>query len=445
MKTSKFLSVLFLTMAGTTVISSAQEIDWAAESITITTEAQLRELAQRVNGTGGFERNTFEDQTFVLANDITLTGGNWEPIGRTGRTSDASPLDESVNFRFNGTFDGNGKVVSDLIIKGNINYTGFFGWVGEKGHVKNLGVNVAEYDVTTSWGGPYAGGIVGINEGTIEKCFATGDVKSGTTWPAYIFVGGLTGANSGIITECYATGNVNGFSSYNIYVGGLVGTTSGNTKILDGKAAIVNSYATGDISASGSGTRYMGGLVGDNGYSVTTTIVENCYSTGSVSGTGSNVGGLVGRNIATVTASYYDSETSGRSDTGKGEPKTTAEMKTLATFADWDFDDIWGIEAGKNAGYPYLWMKAGATTGLADILPEKWQIYPNPVKNELFITGDSPITKVEAFDISGHIVKTWHVETRHVETLHATSLQRGMYILKVYTGNGVVVKKIVKD
>jgi len=119
----------------------------------------------------------------------------------------------------------------------------------------------------------------------------------------------------------------------------------------------VNSYATGNVSVGNNSGLYMGGLVGDNGYNTTNTIVENCYATGIVSGTGSYVGGLVGRNPGSVTASYYNSETSEQSDTGKGTPKTTAAMKTQATFEDWDFIDIWGIGAGKNDGYPYLLMK----------------------------------------------------------------------------------------
>ena len=80
----------------------------------------------------------------------------------------------------------------------------------------------------------------------------------------------------------------------------------------------------------------------------------------------SNNGGLIGINDAgTVTASFYDSDTSGQSDdTGKGEPRTTAEMTTQATFTDagWDFtgedvngtEFIWDIDGAVQAGYPYL-------------------------------------------------------------------------------------------
>jgi len=70
--------------------------------------------------------------------------------------------------------------------------------------------------------------------------------------------------------------------------------------------------------------------------------------------------GVVNDNTFTgaISHSFYDSETTGQSDTGKGEPKATAEMQTLATFtsAGWDFsgesangvDDIWAIVQGQS-------------------------------------------------------------------------------------------------
>jgi hypothetical protein len=34
--------------------------------------------------------------------------------------------------------------------------------------------------------------------------------------------------------------------------------------------------------------------------------------------------------------------------------KTTAEMKTSGTYANWDFSSIWNIGSGTNNGYPSL-------------------------------------------------------------------------------------------
>jgi len=204
------------------------------------------------------------------------------------------------------------------------------------------------------------GGLVGCNVyGTVTGSHADGDVVGSS------FIGGLVGENQyGIIQNSYATGALTGADS----VGGLVGNNGGG---------VSNSYALGDVTGYGD---YVGGLVGDNDGGVT-----NSYAVGVVKGFTTYVGGLVGRNDGgTITCSYYDSDASGLSDTGKGEPKTTTEMISYATFlgAGWDFtgetgngaEDIWGIDesltAPANDGYPFLaWqgydhiLRPAVTTG----------------------------------------------------------------------------------
>ena len=67
----------------------------------------------------------------------------------------------------------------------------------------------------------------------------------------------------------------------------------------------------------------LGGLVGRN-YQGT---VSNSYATGTVTGTEAacrRFGGIQ-CSTGTVTASYYNTETTGQNDIGKGEGKTTAE------------------------------------------------------------------------------------------------------------------------
>jgi hypothetical protein len=53
-----------------------------------------------------------------------------------------------------------------------------------------------------------------------------------------------------------------------------------------------------------------------------------------------------------VADSYWDKETTGQTDSEGGVAKTTAEMMKSATFENWDFDVIWGIEEEKT--YPFL-------------------------------------------------------------------------------------------
>ena len=170
---------------------------------------------------------------------------------------------------------------------------------------------------------------------------------TGNTWVGPLV--GLAGTTS--ITNCYtSSGTVTGTS----YVGGLVG-------YLFSSASITNTYSNVDnVTAS---SNYIGGLVGR----INSSTILNSYSTGKVVSTNSR-GGLVGglyQSNNTITDSFYDSDTSGQSDTGKGKGKTTSLMKRLATFTDnssadltgsWDFYSTWEIDSSGtiNDGYPYL-------------------------------------------------------------------------------------------
>jgi hypothetical protein len=203
-------------------------------------------------------------------------------------------------------------------------------------------------------GNDFAGGLIGYNNGEITNCYSTGSVNGNN------FVGGLAGSHiSGTITNSYATGSVVGSSGM---VGGLVG--SAETGVV-----ITNSYATGDVTGYGevgglagrnyatitncyangdvNGNLWVGGFVGGNRDGT----ITNCYSTGSINGN-DWVGGFIGNNFATVTNSYWDTETSGQSSSAGGEGKTTAEMKTKSTFVGWDFSTIWDVCEGTS--YPWL-------------------------------------------------------------------------------------------
>ncbi|MCL2846015.1 MAG: hypothetical protein FWE23_11315, partial [Chitinivibrionia bacterium] len=84
--------------------------------------------------------------------------------------------------------------------------------------------------------------------------------------------------------------------------------------------------------------------------------IENGYSTGFVFGSANNIGGLVGQNQSgTIINSFFDSQRSGRNDNdGRGVPLTTAQMRQRTTFAHWDIENIWGMDALMYNGEPFL-------------------------------------------------------------------------------------------
>ena len=232
-------------------------------------------------------------------------------------------------------------VISNVHSSGTINGGSYLGGlIGENiyGGLNNIGgdLNFSSFTGQINASGDYVGGLIGNNLGTIENSNSNIIINADGN-----YVGGIAGLNSGYIRKVYSKGSITSFGDY---VGGVIGK---NAK------EIYDSYSLSGVS----GNNYVGGLVGQNFKPMLFEAggkIYNSYSAGLVIGN-SNAGGLVGLNTnALISLSVYDTNTSEQSDTGKGEPKTTTEMKTQSTFEDWDFSSIWAMAASTNSGYPYL-------------------------------------------------------------------------------------------
>jgi hypothetical protein len=266
--------------------------------------------------------------SYVLDADVDV--GTWAPIAQNFGTTTG----------YSGTFDGNGHTITYAIDSTSYSL-GVFGNILSGGTVKNLHV-VCNIKSSLS-GDAYIGAIAGQNMGTIVNCSSSGTINA----PACNFVGGIVGQNgrystAGTISGCYSTVAVTG----NSQIGGLVGLMG--EILYTNKSTITDSYARGNVTGSNSD---IGGLVGY----LRSGTVTNCYAAGTVAGT-SNVGGFAGRNNSgTITASYYDS-TVFTGTTSYGTGLTTAQMKVSTNFSGWDFSSTWGINTAKpiNGGYPYL-------------------------------------------------------------------------------------------
>lgn len=198
------------------------------------------------------------------------------------------------------------------------------------------------------------GGLVGINgyDGAqIHNSFATGDVSG--LFDSHFepsSLGGLVGSNRGsVIRLSYATGSVTGSDG----IGGLVGNNRDNGALIE------NTYSSGKVTAKEDewGVGNIGGLVGSNRFNAH---INQSYSVSVVNGVSGS--GLVGRNDASVTNSYWDLEESGQSSSDGGTGLTTSELKSKPTFSNtgWDFDDIWQIDepSSGSISYPYLQSNA---------------------------------------------------------------------------------------
>ncbi len=244
--------------------------------------------------------------------------------------------------------------------------------------------------------GGYAGGLMGfVRQSIVSNCSVSGTVsgKSASGFIDLVSGGNIVNCSSScsvsgrmaagfaewisseaVINKCYSAGNMTCQTmmlDINIYVGEYGGFVSH----LYGAVTINDCYSTVSIvdntPADLDPLRNARGLGGFLGYGFQYSasecpLLQHCYSTGTVP-LNSNSRYYRGfasngyhdydspHSTAQIDSCYYDSQTSGHSDNdGHGIPKTTAEMKTQATFAGWDFDNTWAIDPAINNGYPYL-------------------------------------------------------------------------------------------
>ena len=273
-----------------------------------------------------------------------------------------------------------------------------------------LGANISSsvansYSSSLVLGDYLAGGLVGLNDNsTITSCYSLGGVAGIND------LGGLVGGNSlAIITKSFSSGSVSGESN----VGGFIG--------LHVELSVIhNCYSTGNVTG-GSNT---GGFAGH----CASVAITNSYSKASVSGV-TDVGGFVGFVASELglidTNNYWDTETSGQTDSQMGEGRTTLEMTypyDMETFIDWDFGETWGadIEFEINEGYPYLRGVGYVSAEETDIVhPEQFKIvnYPNPFNPETTIRFDLRVrgeVELVVFNIKGQRVKTLLKEEREI-------------------------------
>ena len=251
-----------------------------------------------------------------LAGTTADQGRGWEPIAYSIERVSWGCSPYVLYYGLSGTFDGQGHEIRDLFINRPDEFAvGLLSYLVVGGIVKNVGV----VNVT----------VLGYN-----------------------VVGSLVGENGGgIVSSCYSTGNVSGHAA----IGGLVGRNIGT---------ITNSYSTGRVT----GSFDVGGLVGQQHPECT---ISNSYSSCTLAGRlgpeglVAGIGGLVGENGGAVINSFWDIETSGQATSAGGTGKTTAQMKSVATFsgATWDMvtvanpdtrnpSYIWNIVDGVT--YPFL-------------------------------------------------------------------------------------------
>ena len=273
----------------------------------VETQDDLLYITEQINE----DNSAYVGKAYELGNDISMT-------------QDFPMIDE-----FSGSFDGKGYMIEDLVMKGVLpdNDKGSYraGFIRKNsGTVKNLTLK----DITLTCtgdngtaGGPTAGGLVGENNGTIERCSVTGTINA----PSYEMAAGIVGKNGDqkVVSDCFFSGDVTDDA-------GLICAYPGRPLTVQNNVAISGTItlAYPDYSIDG----FVGRIVGYTGNSVKMI---------------NNYGGTEIRiKNQTVTSMNVNSQ--------HGLDKTDSELKTQDTYEalGWDFGEVWKMD--DETGYPAL-------------------------------------------------------------------------------------------
>jgi len=271
--------------------------------------------------TVGLGKYTLNDH-YRMVNDIDAsasagenTGFGFIPIGYASNTATTySP--------FSGGFHGGGHVIKNLFIfREGLDYVGLF--AKNAGIIDSLGLVTDHRKVTWVTGNEWSsirgrnlvGSFAGLNSGSITACYNHMAI-SASAWTG----GGIAGANSGTIQMSYSTGAV--FT--NFAAAGIYGATD------VGSPKMIQCWSSSRIRVY---SGYIGGLLA--------YVVANSTPTNTNSFWNKNPSPF----MAGYSVNYLTTTQPGATTEGA---LTEPQLRTSASFTDWDFSNQWQMDEGKS-------------------------------------------------------------------------------------------------
>ena len=245
---------------------------------------------------------------YVLMNDIDMAatdggdydmdGCGWKPIGYNG---------SSYNY-FTGIFDGNGHKLKNLTFKGDkYTHVGLFAGTSSA-IIRNLGIE----NLNAKCNGVYIGGIVGRHYygSYIEKCYVLGNIEELNVPSGNNYIGGIAGKidwSSTYIWDCFTSVNIKS-----------KGSKAGGISCSDNNDLISNCYTTKSVTTTGSASVAM----------ISPSRSKNCY--------------------------FLKADGEDRTD-NYATGLSLGMMKTASSFTGFDFEEIWCIDPhAPNNNFPQL-------------------------------------------------------------------------------------------
>jgi len=409
------------------IITTAEELAWFRDQVNSGNNFICAKISEDVE--------VIDMSTVCHAEDKSqnLEELSWEPIGKN-----------DYGYQYRGTFDGNGKTITNLYINASQNNVGLFGYT-YKGTIKNLTfefANVTNTGVFTGIlvgcatgdtnisklqnikisntcqmkGGKETGGIAGDFDGNAYNCVNYATVQGNNR------VGGLFGycsVENSSITTCANYGNVTATSTD---AGGLVGY------FISGTIQDCANY--GDVK----GTERVAGMAGY----VSNGKIQNVFNYGNISATNSTDAGMAFGNSYNGTTEGMVAYYSGAKLNANGQEIT---IKAFGNGKPSE-DNATGFTEAQLKSGEVAWLLNGSTSTPAEgstlvwyqKLGENGDEYPvltpsngNTVYNNYYTCGDKQVNIFSNTEANAHEKYDKHVkgtETLSANGLYSSTCQR---------------------
>ena len=298
------------------IITKAEELAWFRDQVNGGNKKICAKIADNVE--------VIDLKNFCHAADASkkIDEQSWVPIGNSNKP-------------YQGTFDGNGKTITNLYINASQASMGLFGYTYES-TIKNLTFEYANVTNTNSYAGVLVGNAFWRSTLQNIKISNTCQIKGGEN------TGGIAGELDGNAYNCVNYATVQGIEC----VGGIAGE-------LDGNAYNCVNYATVQ------GIKCVGGLFGY--YSRDGNSMTTCANYGNVTATDKNAGGLVG---------YFSGGTI-QDCANYGDVKGRNRVAGMAGFVDkckiqnvFSYGSICATDDTQDIGMAFGYSSSGTTEGM---------------------------------------------------------------------------------
>lgn len=127
----------------------------------------------------------------------------------------------------------------------------------------------------------------------------------------------------------------------------------------------------------------------------------------------------------------------------------TEDIDTEITEEDFDESELWGVYAipfnanNEEGTRVAIRLTPEGVVSLADVETSSVSLYPNPASSELTVSATSSINRIEIANLWGQMVYENATLGSNQATINVSALQQGAYLVRVFTTEGTMTRKLI--